>query len=431
VLPWLAAQLEAIGRNAGVALDSSEQLEPARFGFWNYPRQFGLLLPAGIIGAGATLLFLRRPEGPRIRADEPGRWRPRGAEAGVLVTLWWVIPFALGVLYSPTWPLEDALRPQRLWLVASQPLAILAAIGFFVVAETVFEGRWRRPALVVPAIAAAVIVASLPATIGTARVVAIAWATPTYAHLNLATDHVPAFGTLFDRDVPRRTVLTYEDWSSLVWYETGHAVVSVVPPGYAKLAYEPAIFTGHSQAERRADVAGAFRGNVDELGRVGDKYGAQSLVLARRDGMWGVVDVPAATLELDALTTPGAENGHDMVDMLPGAKLRLPLAEGNYRLEIRLNGGPGSLTRGEGTLAITAVGPAGTRDLGRVVVPGTGIAWFVATVAVDLAPDETLVLDAVSQSRIQGVRGFVALDGPPSGWAVTLDTPDATVLERR
>jgi hypothetical protein len=207
--------------------------------------------------------------------------------------------------------------------------------------------------------------------------------------------------------------------------------VSVVPPGYAKLAYEPAIFTGHSQAERRADVAAAFRGDAAAIAPAAEKYGAQSLVLARREGLWGLVDVPAATLELDALSTVAAENGYDMVDLLPGARLRLPLPEGRHRLEIRLNGGPGSLTRGEGSLAVTAVGPGGTRDLGRLVVPGTGIAWFVATVEVDLAADETLVLDAVSQARIQGIRGFAALDAPPPGWAVAVDTPEAIVLERR
>ena len=40
-----------------------------------------------------------------------------------------MVPWILAVLYQPTWPLEDALRPQRLWLIASQPGLILAAIG--------------------------------------------------------------------------------------------------------------------------------------------------------------------------------------------------------------------------------------------------------------------------------------------------------------
>ena len=431
VAPWLVAQVEAIGRNGGLALDTSEQIEPARFGFWSYPRQFGLLIPAAIVGAGVTLLFLRRAEGPRIRADDPGRWRPNGPEAAVLVGLWWAIPFALGVLYSPAWPLEDALRPQRMWLVSSQPMAILAAIGVAVVAEAVVEGRWRRPRWVVPAVAAAVVVMALPATLGTARVVGQAWQIPSYAHLNLETDRVPDFRALYPRDGPRRLVLTYEDWLSLVWYLTGYGVVSVVPPGYAKLAYDPAVFTGHSEVERRADVGGAFRGDHGVTTEIADKYGARSLVLARRDGGWGLLDVPAATAERDELSRIVPENGYDMVDLEPGARLRLPIAPGRYHLEVRLNGGAGAVGPDEGALDLVAVGPAGARGLGRIGVPAIGTLWFVRTADIELRPGETLVLEAVTRARVQSIRGFVVLRGIPAGWDVTVDTPNATVLERR
>ncbi|MFH1475620.1 MAG: hypothetical protein ABIG85_07150, partial [Chloroflexota bacterium] len=126
--PWLADTVETIRRSGGVVLESSDQLEPARFGFWSYPRQFGLLLPLGLVGAGAALLLLRRLDGPRP-TGAAGPWRPTLPEGGVLLATWWALPFLLGVLYDPSWPLEDALRPQRLWLIASQPLVILAAIG--------------------------------------------------------------------------------------------------------------------------------------------------------------------------------------------------------------------------------------------------------------------------------------------------------------
>ena len=62
-----------------------------------------------------------------------------------MLVAWFTVPFLLAVLYRPDWPLEDALRPQRLWLLAGQPAAILAAIGLVAGAEQLARGSWRRP----------------------------------------------------------------------------------------------------------------------------------------------------------------------------------------------------------------------------------------------------------------------------------------------
>ena len=118
--PWLVWLAGVIGQNGGFSIDSSADLLPVRIGFWDYPIQFGLILPLAVIGAGVGLLFLRRPDGPRPNGA-PGRWAPRPPEGGLLLVAWWVVPWTLAVLYQPSWPLEDALRPQRLWLIASQP----------------------------------------------------------------------------------------------------------------------------------------------------------------------------------------------------------------------------------------------------------------------------------------------------------------------
>ena len=62
--PWLVYIAGVIRSNGGVAIDSSDDLLPVRIGFWDYPIQFGLILPLAIVGAGVVLLFLRRADGP-------------------------------------------------------------------------------------------------------------------------------------------------------------------------------------------------------------------------------------------------------------------------------------------------------------------------------------------------------------------------------
>ena len=153
---------------------------------------------------------------------------------------WWIVPFALAVLYQPSWPLEDALRPQRMWLISSQPGLILAAMGLVAVAEAIAALPRSRLRRAVPLIVAAVLVASVPVTLATTRLMTSLWTDARYAHLRLGPDRVPAMDALLAIHGPRPTVLTYEDWSSIVWYQTGAAVVAVEPPGYAKLAVDPA-----------------------------------------------------------------------------------------------------------------------------------------------------------------------------------------------
>ncbi|HEU0242527.1 MAG TPA: hypothetical protein VFQ75_01395, partial [Candidatus Limnocylindrales bacterium] len=278
VAPWAMGTLADIRQNGGVALDSSDLLEAARYGFWNYPREFGLFLPLGVLGAGAMLMFLRRPDGPRPQGA-PGPWRPTLREGGILLGAWWALPFALAVLYDPSWPLEDALRPQRLWLIASQPLAILAAVGLVTVAEHVLLAR--HPRWIVPAIVVVTLVASVPATWATADLLTRTWTRDSYAMLDRSVDRVPPFGQLLGRDGPRETVLAPEDWSPQVWFETGLPVVAMVPPGYAKLAFDPARFTPASQVQRRAALVEAWSGDLAALAGVADRFDARRIVIPR------------------------------------------------------------------------------------------------------------------------------------------------------
>jgi hypothetical protein len=430
--PWLVWLAGIIGRNGGFSIDSSADLLPVRIGFWDYPIQFGLILPLAVIGAGVALLFLRRPDGPRP-TGELGRWSPRPPEGGLLLIAWWIVPWTLAILYQPSWPLEDALRPQRLWLIGSQPGLILAAMGLMALVEAIVAAPRSRIPRAMPLMIAIVLLATVPVTLATTRLLASTWTQPVYAHLRLGPDQVPAFDELLSVQGPRPTVLTYEDWSSLAWYETGVGVVAVVPPGYAKLAFEPAAFTGHGQAERRADLAAALRGDPAVLVATADRYGADRIVLARRGPTVGLVSQPAAV----AASTGGATgasrvvegNGWDGVSLDPGAILTIPTAAtGPIDLEIRLLTGPTGDAAGGGQPRFRLHAGDTTTDL--TATPDPDADFTVVKASVDLPAGAPLRLEAIDPITVQSVTGFVADPGPPPGWSVATTTEDAVVWQR-
>ena len=432
VAPWLIWLSGVIGRNGGLSIDSSADLLPVRIGFWDYPIQFGLILPLAVIGAGVGLLFLRRPDGPRP-SGEPGRWSPRPPEGGLLLIAWWIVPWTLAVLYQPSWPLEDALRPQRLWMIASQPGLILAAMGLVALVEAVVAAPRSRIRRALPLVIAIVLVASLPVTVATTRLLASTWTEPVYAHLRLDRDRVPAFDALLGSRRPRPTVLTYEDWSSLAWYETGVGTVAVVPPGYAKLAFDPAVFTGHGQAERRSDLANAFRGDPAELVATADQYHADGIVLARRGPTVGLVSQPAtvaaAAAGVTGTTQPVEGNGWDAVALEPGATLAIPTdATGTVDLEIRLLTGPTRDDAAGGRPRFRL--HAGDTATDLTVAPDPDADFTVVKASVDLPAGAPLRIEAIDPITVQAVTGFVPDPGPPPGWSVATMTDDAVVWQR-
>jgi hypothetical protein len=408
VAPWLLPTIDQIRHNGGIAIDSSDTLNPAQFGFWSYPRQFGLLLPLGLVGAGVALLLARRRDGPHPPGHDRGAWRPAGDAAvggGLGLVAWFGLAFSLAVLYRPDWPLEDALRPQRLWLIASQPLAMLSAIGTVTIVEDLVA-RLRRPAwrpiLAGGLCGAIVLVACAPATAWTVRIVASTWTTPTYAHLDLVADRVPAFDQLLPTTGPRAAVVTYEDWSSLAWYQTGCWVIAIRPAGFAKLAYDPARFTGHGQAVRRLDLARAFDGDPADLASVADSYHARTAVLARDPSGWiGLYDLAAGIApDTGSDVVVGGHtavdgNGWDGLRLDAGTRLNVaPRSTGPLHLQIRLvDDRPVAVRAADpdgpaASLRLVAVNGAGAeRDLGTPQGPQTPGAWRVLGAAVDMAAD--------------------------------------------
>ncbi len=439
VAPWLVGTLDLLRRDGG-GLDLSDETSPASFAFWSYAREFGLLLPLGILGAGVALLLVRRPDGPRPVAGT-GRWAARPAEAGVLLAAWFALPFVLGMLYEPGWPLQDAVRPQRLWLLASQPMAILAAVGLATAAEHVLARR--RPALVVPTVIAVLLVAALPATIATASVGWSTWRSDSYAMLDRQADRVPHFDTLLGLRGPRVVVLAPEDWSALAWFETGLPVVALDPPGFAKLAFDPAVMTGHGQAQRRADMVTAWSGGPGAMARIADEYDAATIVVPRDGDLWALFDTAVGALAPPAgggssavAPIPGTAhvdgNGWDALDLAPGANLQLPWdASGRtLRVDLRVAGTISGVAQPARTLQLLGVTGAGERRmLAQVVFPAAKADWQRAAVTVTLQPGERLGLGAVEAIRVQAVRGWTT-PAVPAGWHVDRETPLAVILRR-
>jgi hypothetical protein len=430
VAPWLIETVATIRRNGGVALESADTLLPARIGFWDYPREFGVFLPLALVGVALVLIHARDRD-PVITGLSPRR-----PEAALVLVPWFVLPCLMAVFYDPGWPLEDALRPQRLWLLSSQPAAILAAIGLVALVRGIVGRRWRRPRLVGPAIVAVVLAAAVPTVTFTLRQLFQTWQVPTYAHLRLDRDRVPDMATVLGPGATPSTILTYEDWSSLVWYETGNWVVAVKPPGYAKLAFDPLVFTGHGQDARRVDLARAFRGDPPDLTAVADRYGADRILLAQRDGRWGVIQQVAAV----AARVPGAVtgtativdgNGWDDVDLEPGAGLAFDVtAAGPIHVELRFVGDVGNRAVPERRLRLIAATGAEARDLADLVLPATAVDdWQVIDADIELRSGERLVVEAVDEVAVQSFLGFVSTAAPP-GWQVVTSTPDALVLGR-
>jgi hypothetical protein len=284
--------------------------------------------------------------------------------------------------------------------------------------------------------AAVVLIASLPTTAATARLMTFLWIEPRYAHLQLDRDHVPDMARLLDVRAPRPTVLTYEDWSSLVWYENGAAVVAVEPPGYAKLAFDPEHFTGVSQAQRRTDLATALSGDVARLTATADRYGADRIVLARRDGALGLFGQPAslsaALGKVDGPSTVVQGNGFDTVVLEPGSRLTLPIADVSGPIDLELRAAfegvpvPGG-TPTAGRLRVH-VGDGSPVELSVPALPEVELS--VVATPIDRPSGAPIVVEAVDRIILQGVTAFVSHPGPPPGWSIAVETPDALVWQR-
>ena len=195
------------------------------------------------------------------------------------------------------------------------------------------------------------------------------------------------------------------------------------PPGYAKLAFDPA--TLHRPCAGRASRRTSPRhspGTPRPWPAIADRYGADEILLARRPGGWGLVDIVASRAL--AVDRPGAAirdgNGWDLVDLDAGARLALPLrSSGAIALELRFEGRRDNRPQPARRFRLIAVDPAGAeRTLSDMVVPESGSDdWAVLEASIVLPAGDSLIAEAVDPLTIQSVRGFVPQAMPP-GWRI-------------
>ena len=230
-----------------------------------------------------------------------------------------------------------------------------------------------------------------------------------------------------------------EDWSALAWFETGLPVVAIVPPGYAKLAFDPARFTHRLAAGSAGGAGGGLVGRHRRTRR------------GRRPVRRGADRHPSRRGSLGA---PGSRCGGRRI----GGSDRRPSAGRSSRA----TGGTRSPWTG-GERLVLPVGAAGPVDVGvRVARPGGDEAADASTRARPAgdglaegrerrhhrhrARDRRLgarerLGDAaaranasrsrpISPAVVQSVTGWIPRPDAPPGWRVASETDEAIVLER-
>ncbi len=270
----------------------------------------------------------------------------------------------------------------------------------------------------VPTVVLVTLVAAVPATYATASLVARTWTRDAYAMLDREQDRVPHFDAILGRTGPRETLLAPEDWSALAWFETGLPVVALVPPGYAKLVFDPARFTIASQEERRTALVEAWSGDATALVGVADRFAAERIVVPRDGDRWALLDLAAAAV---ARADPAAAvdlsvvegNGWDAVALDGGERLVLPAGpEGPIDLGVRVArlGGDEAATRLR-VVALPGDTLAGGRDLGTISIGPGADEWARGSVPVAVAPGERLAIEAITPAVVQAVIGWAPRPG--------------------
>ncbi len=282
---WWTWMLRTLWQSGSFSVSMPAYRVPVKLSLWEFPLEFGVFLILGPIGVFLVARRFRRE-------------RDLGA---LLLLVWWAAPVLLAILRPTGFPGGDTFFPRRLWQFASQPLVLMA--GLALVAGVGELRRLRRPGPVLGAAILAVgALALVPSSVGTWQRIGEFWNEPSFADRDW--DLAGNFGigpwlAARARAEGPRTVVAPTPEATLVWYYAGQKVVYLHPTAAIKLAFDVERMTGHSEDERHADLLAGYAGDIRDLERVRDRYGAAYVVLRRDGDRLAFVDRPARAIQPD------------------------------------------------------------------------------------------------------------------------------------
>ena len=288
---WWVWQLWSILQSGSFGVSMPAYRVPVKLQLGEFPAEFGVFLVLGPLG---IWLVARR------------FWRDRDL-AMLLLLVWFWVPVLLAIFRPTGFPGGDTFFPRRLWQFGSQPLVLMA--GLALVAGVLRPLRLRGP-LAAGVVAVVGLVASVPASVGTAQRVNEFWNEPSFGDQVWQLDGNFGFGPFLAAEARAhglRTVMAPTPEATLVWYYAGQKVVYLHPTAAIKLAFDVERMTGHGEAERKADLARAYAGDPGELARLAEKYDARYVVMKRHGERLGGVDLPAHALQPDGDTRGRAD----------------------------------------------------------------------------------------------------------------------------
>jgi hypothetical protein len=279
---WWVWELAAIVRSGSFSVQMPASRVPVKLNPQEFPLEFGVFLPLGLVGIALVVHRL-------VRRQDP---------AAVLLMVWWAAPVALAISRPTDFPGGDTFFPRRLWQFASQPLVLMAAFGLVCLIEPLLgRARWR-PVLVGLVLAVGVL-AGAPSSWATWLRLGEFWNEASFADAEWDLQSNFLYGPWLAQQARTegpRTVLAPTPDATLVWYYAGQKVVFLYPTAAIKLAFDVRRLTGFGTDERESDLIAAFSGQPERLAEVARKYNATYVVLRRADGLLGAVDLPASAM---------------------------------------------------------------------------------------------------------------------------------------
>ncbi len=309
---WWIPRVVATIESGALLLGGYPGSPPLRLGLGDAVMAFGVVAIFALLGL--AVMAARRPL--------PGR---------LPIFLVWIVAFLPLVIVDRLVDGSDLVSERRIWLLVSIPLIVVAAATLALIASRL------RSVVAVVALVAVVVLASVPGTVASVRLVRDAW------------EPGRAGGRVFDAnawdpifsDLTRRVradghhvAITYDAYAAWVWSFSGAQVASLWLPGPFKLGFDPERLTGVSYLDRLRAQEIAFEGGLPTICDFTRAFDGRSILLDIEDGLVGLHDVsPASPYRVDPRDRSAEtiqrdlgggityfdRGGYDVLHMTPGS----------------------------------------------------------------------------------------------------------------